>query len=331
VAFLTKLPEKPFNQKASPSRMVLWGARDDQQLTDFIRRHDFAVERVEDGFIRSVGLGSDLIKPASLIVDRQGIYFDPRQSSDLEWLLNTIDLDDAALSRAHRLRKLIVSNGISKYNTGRCGWHAERRAGRTVILVPGQVEDDASIRTGGVDIKSNHDLLKAVRQANPNAHIIFKPHPDVLAGNRVGQVAEAAARALCDEIVTDCDINACLDQVDEVHTMTSLTGFEALLREKIVHTYGLPFYAGWGLTIDRHSIERRCRQRSVDELLYCALVLYPRYYHWGARMFVCVEDALDALMRIKSGRSPAITVPFWWRLAHKAYHLYENCGLRFKG
>ena len=37
--------------------------------------------------------------------------------------------------------------------------------------------------------------------------------------------------------------------VDEVHTLTSLTGFEALLRGIEVHAYGGPFYAGWGLTM----------------------------------------------------------------------------------
>ena len=46
--------------------------------------------------------------------------------------------------------------------------------------------------------------------------------------------------------------------------MTSLTGSEALMREKCVVTYGQPFYAGWGLTQDRHPPARRTRRRILD-------------------------------------------------------------------
>ena len=59
--------------------------------------------------------------------------------------------------------------------------------------------------------------------------------------------------------------------------MTSLAGFEALLRGKPVTTYGQPFYAGWGLTEDLCPVPRRTRRRSLDELVAGALILYPRY------------------------------------------------------
>ncbi|MFO7716736.1 capsular polysaccharide biosynthesis protein [Desulfosarcina sp.] len=328
--FLKNKSAPRVTSKTAASRIAVWGAGDDRHLRDLARRQRIPIERVEDGFIRSVGLGSDLNKPASLIVDRRGIYFDPRQPSDLEHLLNTVQLDDAALARAKRIRQRIVNSGISKYNTGHRGRRPAGNKVKTVILVPGQVEDDASIRTGSIDIKTNLSLLKAVRQANPDAHIIFKPHPDVLSGNRTGAVPVGVAKTMCDAIATDCDINDCLDQADQIHTMTSLTGFEALLRGKTVHTYGLPFYAGWGLTIDRHPVDRRRRRRTVDELLYCALVLYPRYYDWGARMFVSVEDAIEGLLRQKTSQGEAINMAFWRRLIRKAFNLLDNIGLLFK-
>jgi capsular polysaccharide export protein len=37
-----------------------------------------------------------------------------------------------------------------------------------------------------------------------------------------------------------------INQVNEVWTMTSLLGFEALIRGKSVTCLGLPFYCGWG-------------------------------------------------------------------------------------
>src|SRR3546814_1186728 len=63
-----------------------------------------------------------------------------------------------------------------------------RRSGKTVILVPGQVEDDASIRFGCTDVRTNIALLKAARAARPDAFIVYKPHPDVVSGNRTGKI-----------------------------------------------------------------------------------------------------------------------------------------------
>ena len=330
IFFPRQLHAQRQNRRPPPSRIVVWGAAKAPLLCGLGQGDPIAVERVEDGFIRSVGLGSDFAKPTSLILDRRGIYFDPRQPSDLEDLLNTVELDDASIGRARRLRRRLVDSGISKYNTGACNASAHRDGSTRVILVPGQVEDDASIQTGCIDVRTNLDLLKAVRQARPEAHVIFKPHPDVVAGNRVGAIPAAAARTLCDEIVTDCDITACLERVDEVHTMTSLTGFEALLRGKTVHTYGLPFYAGWGLTRDRHACERRRRRRCVDELLYCALFLYPRYYHWRARMFIGAEDAVEDLIRAKTRKNRVLDLSWRQRLARKAGNLLESSVLLLK-
>src|SRR3546814_12299775 len=59
-----------------------------------------------------------------------------------------------------------------------------RRSGKTVILVPGQVEDDASIRFGCTDVRTNIALLKAARAARPDAFIVYKPHPAVGSGHR---------------------------------------------------------------------------------------------------------------------------------------------------
>jgi len=51
-----------------------------------------------------------------------------------------------------------------------------------------------------------------------------------------------------------------------------------LLRTKSVTTYGVPFYAGWGLTRDLGPVPaRRTRTRTVDELAAAVLLLYPRY------------------------------------------------------
>jgi capsular polysaccharide export protein len=126
-------------------------------------------------------------------------------------------------------------------------------------------------------MKRNVDLLKAVRERNPDAFILYKPHPDVEAGYRRGRVSAKDAAAYADRVVARAGILDLIEASDRVATMTSLSGFEALLRGRLVTTYGQPFYAGWGLTEDVCPVPRRTRRRSLDELVAAALILYPRY------------------------------------------------------
>jgi capsular polysaccharide export protein len=246
---------------------------------------------VEDGFLRSVGLGAQLISPLSWIIDRRGMYYDPSRPSDLEHILQSAAIGDDLCRRAARLRRQIVAGGITKYNLGAPTW-PRPETDRRVILVPGQVESDLSIVYGSRSIRTNSDLLSAVRAENPDAHIVFKPHPDVLAGLREGDAA-SLGDADCDETVrSEVSMAGILDAVDEVHTMTSLAGFEALLRGKRTICHGLPFYAGWGLTEDKAASARRTRRLTLDMLMAGALILYPTYVSRITGRFTSPERVL---------------------------------------
>ena len=278
------------------SKVVVWGDVKHFPVAQEAERRAVPILRMEDGFVRSVGLGSNLVRPLSLVLDSCGVYFDPARPSDLENILRETCFTDDLLRRAATLLHRIVSERFSKYNVGDdASLSISVAKGQSVILVPGQVEDDASIRLGCVDIRSNLELLAEVRGQNPDAYIIYKPHPDVLAGNRLGTVSEQVAMQHCNDIVTDRSMPACLDIADEVHTLTSLTGFEAILRGKTVVCYGLPFYAGWGLTQDRHELPRRGRRLTLEELVAGVLILYPRYIDWPHGGIIPVEVALDRL------------------------------------
>ncbi|HEU0202519.1 MAG TPA: beta-3-deoxy-D-manno-oct-2-ulosonic acid transferase [Burkholderiaceae bacterium] len=255
---------------------------------------DVRVLRVEDGFLRSVGLGADLVAPLSWVVDSRGIYYDPARSSDLEALLQSAPFPPEVLARAARFRERLVAAGLTKYNVGAGQWHRPR-SDKVVVLVPGQVERDASVRLGGAEVKGNLALLQAVRRARPHAHILYKPHPDVVAGLRAAGANELDAHEFCDEILTDVSMSELLPHVDEVHVLTSLAGFEALVRGKPVSTYGQPFYAGWGLTRDAAPIARRTRRLSLDALVAGVLLLYPRYASRQGHA-ISAEAALDELV-----------------------------------
>jgi capsular polysaccharide export protein len=233
--------------------------------------------RMEDGFIRSRGLGSGFLPPASIIVDGQGIYYDPRQPSDLEQILAEADFDAALRARARALIDRLNERGITKYQAGGDSAPIAAPPGVRRILVPGQVADDLSVMLGGGAVRDNLALLEHVRAAQPQAWLVYKPHPDVEAGHRAGAVAEADLRRCADQVVRDGAMSSLITAVDEVHTMTSLAGFEALLRGRAVTVLGQPFYAGWGLTTDIAPLARRTRRLHIDELAAGVLILYPRY------------------------------------------------------
>ena len=254
----------------------------------------FPTTRIEDGFLRSRGLGATLTPPLSLVADRLGIYYDPRAPSQLEQMIaDTVTLRPDQKARAERLRQQVIGAGLTKYNAGQT---AAEITGTRRILVPGQVEDDASILTAAGDIKTNLALLTAVRRANPDAIILYKPHPDVEAGLRLGAVPDRDAATSADRVLTNTDPGTLLTQIDEVWTMTSLLGFEALLRNKRVVTYGAPFYAGWGLTHDLgRPPTRRVARPDLLGLLYATLIAYPRYFDPVTRLPCPVEVVVDRL------------------------------------
>ena len=286
--------------------VACWG-NDPTALT---ARPDLVVLRVEDGFLRSVGLGAELTAPLSWVVDRRGLYYDATRTSDLEGWLESANFSSAECARAARLRAQVVADGLTKYNLAGASWSRPAQVLR-VILVPGQVESDASLRAGAPVIKTNLALMQAVRAAAPAAFIVYKPHPDVLAGLRVADGAAVQIAALADAVVTHVDLHALFASVDEVHVLTSLTGFEALLRGKPVTCYGLPFYAGWGLTHDMYPLARRTRRRSLDELVAAALLRYPVYFSRTTGEQTSPEHAL-AELRAWRDEAHRRGAP-WWR------------------
>lgn len=254
------------------------------------------------------------------MIDKQGIYYDATQPSDLETLLRSCeDLTSKQSARVKVLRDKLLTQRVSKYNVGaevssdnkqgaisaKMQWMQDaKRSGKPRLLIVGQVEDDLSVQYCGSDIKTNRGLIERVRRDNPDAYLIYKPHPDVEAGLRAGKV-EAGCLQQIQAVAYDTAMPDCLACVDEVHTISSLTGFEALLRELKVTCYGLPFYAGWGLTTDIDAnqspkaeyLQRRTRDTalSLEQLLHCALIRYPLYRLPDGYGLAQVEQVIDYL------------------------------------
>ncbi|EAH6411754.1 capsular polysaccharide biosynthesis protein [Campylobacter jejuni] len=337
IIFLNSLKSLARYKLKENDKFFIWGKKYDentlknllltkakeQNLTNFTPK----ISLVEDGFIRSISLGSDLTRPFSLIVDDKGLYIDPNKASKLEELLQNEIFDENILNRAKNIIKILLENRFSKYN----GLKHENlkinaKIGQKIILIPAQVEDDASMILGGFGL-STLDLLKEVRAKNQDAYIIFKPHPDVLSGNRVGLKDETRILEFCDEIVKDCSIDSAIKIADEIHTITSTSGFDALLRAKKVFIYGMPFYAGWGLTKDKYKCERRTRKLSLEELVAGALIAYPRYINPKTKTLCEIEVCLDIMLNLQkayfSKKHIKLAIDFKTFMLRKIRRFYE--------
>lgn len=283
----------PFNTAPAGRAIAIWPSRVPPATARRIEQSGRRLYRMEDGFLRSAGLGVLLNPPYSILLDRTGIPYDPRQPSDLERLLAHAEIDAPLRARAARLIRLVTGHGVTKYAAG-LDTRPMLPAGRRCVLVVGQVEDDCSVRAGGAGVSGNLDLLRRARAAEPDAFLVYKPHPDVASGLRKGHVADADAARYADTVARTGSMHALLTAVDAVHVLTSLAGFEALLRGREVITHGQPFYAGWGLTRDlAPPIARRGRVRSLEELVAATLILYPRYLD-PETMLPCPPEVLVA-------------------------------------
>lgn len=292
-------PERLLGRLAFGDAVLLWGSDVPGGVRQAAQQASVPVWHLEDGFIRSVGLGANMVPPLSIVVDQQGLYFDSTKPSDLEALLIQSDWSSQVLSRAADVRAEICRHGITKYNIEprtSPDWPKDK----LIVLVTGQVEDDASIRLGGGAVRTNAQLLVEARRLYPDAFIVFKPHPDVFHGYRKGQPL-VEYEALADYIEARCSVVACIEVADVVCVMTSLSGFDALLRDKHVVTFGAPFYAGWGLTEDHANLplvwQRRQRRLTLDQLVAGALLEYPLYWHPEQQGWTDCETVLTSIVR----------------------------------
>ncbi|WP_429188980.1 capsular polysaccharide biosynthesis protein [Aeromonas veronii] len=277
---------RPPKRLTGDEQVLVWGSRYPELVSAI---------RVEDGFIRSSGLGSNLCRPSSLSIDPVGIYFDSRRPSALEQLLNYEPIDEALLAKGDQLLTLLRESRVSKYNVGEAEPFLPPQDGRELVLVVGQVDGDASILCGSPKIRSNEQLLWAVRAAKPQAHILFKPHPDVVCGNREGAISARCLAECVDSQVLQSDLASLYPHIDELHTMTSLSGFEALVQGVKVTTWGQPFYSGWGLTHDIHPPARRERPLPLAALVCLTLAAYPRYIDWQSGLWCSPEQLIRKL------------------------------------
>jgi capsular polysaccharide export protein len=292
--------------------LLCWSLNAPPAAVRFAREHSIPLYYIEDGFIRSLAPNASQSPPFSLTLDSRTAYFDSRSASDLEILLGSYDFagDPMLLDRSENGIEALLGSRLSKYN----GVGAPKvmlvpkRTGRRRVLVIGQVEDDASIRFGCSSPLTNNDVVRVAATENPGCEIVYKPHPDVLNGVRKRISNPNDVRHLCEIVTYPAPLPELLDTADHVYTITSLGGFEALLRGVPVTVMGCPFYAGWGLTDDRQENPRRTRKLTVTQLFAGSYLLYPRYFNPVTAAEISFEESLNLAVTWRDNGVPHWTV-----------------------
>lgn len=272
-----------------------------QRLGRLLRK---PVVTLEDGFVRSLGLGVTGAPLLSVVVDDLGVHYDASAPSRIETLLEQGGWESPALlTRARAAMAALRAYRISKYSIADVPSPTARLLleGEPFVLCLDQTAGDASIVLGGATPASFARMLAAARAENPGAQIVVKTHPDVIAGHRRGLVDVAQADAVGATLLGEAlDPWALLERACRVYTVTSQMGLEALVAGLPVRCFGLPFFAGWGATEDEHRCPRRTRRRSAEEIAAAAYLLYARYADPVSGQPRTLEETIAAIVAART-------------------------------
>ena len=237
---------------------------------------------LEDGFIRSVGLGVDKFPAFSIVEDDKGMHYDADKETRLENILKEYNFsnDIRLMQTAKDAIEMIKKYKISKYNLSpmKLPEKIKNSKGKKVLII-GQTAGDNSLKYGKAYRFTPEEMIKSALEENPNSQIFVKVHPDTLTGKRKSSIDIQMAKKYCEIITEDCNPILLLEEFDKIYTQTSQMGFEAAVLGKEVVTFGMPFYAGWGITEDKLKNERRNKTLNVNEIFAAAYILYSNYYN----------------------------------------------------
>ena len=262
----------------------------------------------EDGFLRSADTWANSATPpqykqgCSVIFDTRGFYFDATRTSTIELMLNDRNLviTDEQRAEARRLIDRIVSAKLTKYNHQPIFTPEVGRPGRRKVLVIDQSYGDFAIRKGWGSDKTFADMLEDAKRENPDCDILVKTHPDTMTGKVLGYYDNVREEGNVFRVTMPINPYSLMEVVDKVYVCSTQLGLEALMAGKEVHVYGMPFYAGWGLTHDAQTKPSRTNRRTLEELFYIFYVIYTHWVDVTNGSPCSIDTAIDNLVKIRA-------------------------------
>ena len=255
----------------------------------------------EEGFLNSIepfmGTSAPIFQfRHSIIFDEGGLYLNALVPSRIENILNSDwQLSEHEFIRTRELISIIKKEKLSKYNCQPIGKKIHCRQGQRVLVID-QVYGDKSIEFGlADDEKSFKKMLKTAIEENRNADIFIKAHPVVSKGH-FADIEEKEKIHILTDAINPIEL---LQQMDKVYVVSSQMGFEAAFCGCEVHCFGMPFYAGWGITLDYVNCLRRKKRRTIEEVFYVAYVMATTYVSHKKNAVCEIEDVVEELIELR--------------------------------
>ena len=258
----------------------------------------------EDGLLKSADTWCAQNVPerfkcgCSVVIDDSAYYFDATRSSIVERMLNdrSFVVTEAECGLARKRINRIVSEKLTKYNHQPMVVPAIGRPSHPKVLVVDQSFGDYSIRKGMADEHTFEKMLSDAIHDNPGADILVKTHPDAMTGVRKGYYDSIRECGGVYRVSMPVNPYSLMEIVDKVYVCSTQFGFEALMAGKEVHVYGMPFYAGWGATIDCQKCERRTNKRTIEEIFHVFYLCYTHWYNPDTMETCSIDDCIDWLL-----------------------------------
>ncbi len=276
-----------------------WGRRPSAKIARLIAsKFGKKFIQIEDGFLRSLGLGVNGAPPYSIIQDEIGLYYDATCPSYLEKIIVDSHYSDVQIERSRNCINKIKKNRLTKYNTTqRCfKRNIEFKKYERSILVVDQRLGDTSIPYGLASEDTFKFMLETAIDENPDSEILIKTHPDALIGGKKSHYSKRSLKHNCQLIIEEYNPWSIFESVDHVYVVSSLMGFEALMADKKVSCFGVPFYSGWGLTDDRIALKRRERKVTLETLFYAAYIEYSKYINHKTKTVCEIEEVINDII-----------------------------------
>ncbi len=287
----------------------IWGTQAYDGLLETLLKAELANRPLlicEGGFISCIenAVGKHSLsryhQTLSFLMDDLAPYYDARRRTRLEDMLNDpgLVIGEPERRRAEQVINRILEHHVTKYNNQPIFTPQLGRADRQKVLVVDQSFGDMSILKGGASDATFTEMLDSAIRENPEADIIVKTHPDTIAGAR-GYYTQLTASEQIYPYTEPINPISLIKAVDKVYVCSSQLGFEAVLAGKEVHVFGMPFYAGWGVTYDRQREARRTQKRSVLEIFYITYILYTHYVSFRTHRACEIEEAIDNILELR--------------------------------
>ena len=276
-----------------------------QKMLNIALAQNIPILSIEDAFFRSADTWANrqidkkfTMMPQGIMLDQASWYFDGSANTSIQKVLAdpAFKLTEGQLKLADQCIKMIVEKKLTKYNHQPIYQPSFGKPGRSKVLVVDQSYGDASVALGQANDKTFKEMLQAAIRQNPDADILVKTHPDTLAGQRKCYYSDVDQKKVV-KVQTSINPQSLLSIVDKVYVCTTQFGFQALLAGKQVHVFGLPFYAGWGQTVDNVKCQRRTTNRSIQEIFYAACILNTKWIDYQNREQTTMLKALSQLQK----------------------------------